>query len=209
MDKIQMIVARIVLALTLVFAAAPLAGCSENNLPTMTIKGGDRPTASDGTNNLSRGLERNGYAAMNRGDFLGMWIVIAGVPWLIFLLISGWLFGKKNEKPLEILTLCVGAAALYKPASHQDLEPWLLLTWVVPCAIYIFLKGEKRKFVAFGAFSVAFAAWSIWMAASAINRSIQLHPVLMMVLSIVLLIVIFVALVKGEDSKPAEEAHGH
>lgn len=200
--KLHALFARFMIVLSLAFMAAPLAGCSENKLPQISMPTGSG-TAATGQYNITNALERNWYAAGNRGGFLLCWLVILAVPWGIFFGVSGWMFGKR-EKPFEIIGLLIGAALMYNWATAHDLEPWLLLTWVVPCAIYLFLKGEDGKFKVFGGFAVAFLMWSLWMAGKAIVSGFTYHPVIMLIGTVLILVVVASAL-----NSPDEPAAAH
>lgn len=200
MTKIQSLFARLVLVLTVLFATAPMVGCNENRLPDMQMVG-DKGSVTTGQYNITRGIERNWYAANNRGEFLTCWAIVLLLPWGIFLGVSGWMFGR-FEKPGEIASLLAATGLMWRWASMLDLEPWLLICWIAPCIVYVFLKGEEKKFKVFFAFQIPYLIWTVWLIWRAISNAFTYHPIIMIVVTIVA-----VLLFSGSGDEK-HEAHG-
>jgi hypothetical protein len=204
MTKIQSLFARLVLVLSVLFAAAPMVGCNENKLPDMHMVGDNKPVTT-GQYNITRAAERNWYASINTTEYVMCWGIIMFLPWVIFFGISGWMFGK-FEKPGEIIALVVGTALMWRWASMLDLEPWLLICWIAPCIVYVFLKGEEMKMKVFFVPTMVYILWSAWMVGKALLQAFTYHPILMASLMFVILIV-FANM--GDDNKEAAHSDHH
>ncbi len=183
MDSINISIVRIVLALVLIAGFAPaLTACGgdppRKEWPAMQWRGSDtepgsRPQAVADHAYRSASTTVGRHAAFTIGLAF-----IAGMPWLVIMLIPGIWFGSLEMKAEAAIILAVSGMIWYLGVAFHDLGLiwWLVWLNVIPGVILAFWKTESGKIGLFGFFAGTAAAYIAVIAVNMLLSGLILQP---------------------------------
>jgi hypothetical protein len=159
-NKFSFLIARIVMAVTLLFGVAPmLSACSDppKEWPPITIQGDWGQVTTSPADRADHFVRHYTGIAGHAFSVTLYMCVISLMPWVVILVIPGVLFGKLEMKVESLLILGASAMLWFKSDTFQDLGLgwWLLILDVIPATIMLFWSEEHGKILLFALPAVA------------------------------------------------------
>lgn len=176
MKSFTEMLAKVMLALALLTAAASLTGCSDettNPLPDIAIQSGSHgsskelqsaPQGSSTLGQVEHQVRHDAKAAGIATAGVLMMAAIMALPWLVLLLVPLLGIGQAERYISSLGIICLAAfVAWYSDTPHQlGLIPWLWFLSILPAVVAVWFKDQGSRYIVFALPSIAYCFYLVW-----------------------------------------------